>query len=490
MAKKTKATRTLRAGAAMQSLLKDKPTSPVHDAPFARVVVFDNGRNRAAVVGTDLGSVGEELVAETRRLIEKRASIPAANVLVNASHNHRTHGQVAEDAAERIAKAVVRAAKGMVPAKLGVATGREDRITMNRRLQLKDGRAWTIRRTNPTACDADVTGIGPMDPEIGILRVDRADGGPLALLYNFASHPYTGVPGGGVTADMPGFASRVIEGAMGGGAAVAVFVQGAAGDITPLRFKDWHVPPHTQEYANILGLSVLDVARDAKVKSSTRLEVVSETVELPRRTDFAQYLASLDAEQEEILRFYSGKDVQPYIWETSLNFKTFLPLYMKHLMDPKCPGFASYLYMQEKKTGRPDLKGLDEENRQRIDKYLACINRMDRLIRLLNRRDLLQRQIDKGETGPLKAEVQAMRIGDFVLVTFPGETFCQVGLNIKKRSPLKHTYLASYTNGSIGYAPTRDAYGQDAYEDTLTRLAPEWQAIYEKKALELIRKLR
>jgi hypothetical protein len=83
-----------------------------------------------------------------------------------------------------------------------------------------------------------------------------------------------------------------------------------------------------------------------------------------------------------------------------------------------------------------------------------------------------------------------MRIGDFVVVTFPGEAFCEVGLNIKRQSPFEFTFLASYSNGSIGYAPTADAYGRGAYEDTLTRLAPDWQATYEKKALEMIGKLR
>ena len=56
----------------------------------------------------------------------------------------------------------------------------------------------------------------------------------------------------------------------------------------------------------------------------------------------------------------------------------------------------------------------------------------------------------------------------------------------------KMSFVSQYVDtqyGSIGYAPTADAYGGDAYEDTLTRLAPEWQAMYEKKALELIGKL-
>ena len=82
---------------------------------------------------------------------------------------------------------------------------------MNRRLRLQDGRHWTIRRANPSPRDSDVAGLGPLDPEIGILRVDRNDGRPLAVLYNFAGHAYGGVPDGSVTADLPGFASAVLE---------------------------------------------------------------------------------------------------------------------------------------------------------------------------------------------------------------------------------------------------------------------------------------
>jgi hypothetical protein len=61
--------------------------------------------------------------------------------------------------------------------------------------------------------------LGPIDPQIGLLRVDTAEGKPLALVYNFAGHPYGGVPDGGVTADFPGFASRVIEEAWPGAVA-------------------------------------------------------------------------------------------------------------------------------------------------------------------------------------------------------------------------------------------------------------------------------
>lgn len=86
-------------------------------------------------------------------------------------------------------------------------------------------------------------------------------------------------------------------------------------------------------------------------------------------------------------------------------------------------------------------------------------------------------------------EVQGIRIGDFILVTFTGEMFVEIGLNIKKMSPYEYTFIAGYSNGSIGYAPTTEAYKGQTYEDESTILAPEWQSIFEKKALEIISKL-
>ncbi len=94
--------------------------------------------------------------------------------------------------------------------------------------------------------------------------------------------------------------------------------------------------------------------------------------------------------------------------------------------------------------------------------------------------------------GPIPADIQALRIGDFVVVTFPGEPFAEVGLRIKKQSPFPMTFVAGNTNGEVAgdYAPTSDAYDKLGYEDSCTQLAPEWQAVYERKALEMISRLR
>jgi hypothetical protein len=48
---------------------------------------------------------------------------------------------------------------------------------------------------------------------------------------------------------------------------------------------------------------------------------------------------------------------------------------------------------------------------------------------------------------PLEVEVVGLRVGDFVLVTFPGELTVEIGLNIKKKSPHKHTFVAHFCRG-------------------------------------------
>ena len=478
----------LRAGVAVEDITRDDPTSEVHDPLRAKSLVFDDGASRIAIVCLDIGGASSTLVSNIRARLNDQLGFDESQVLINASHNHHTQGQVAGDIVERCVKAVRRASETLVPVKIGVGVGCEDRIMMNRRLRLEDGRQWTIRRANPSPQDAEVTGLGPVDTEIGILRVDKLSGRPLAVLYNFAGHAYGGVPNGAVTADFPGFASAVIEQALGHGA-VALFLQGAAGDITPIRYKDVDAPPPTEQLGTMLGLSTLKAFGRIPTQEAATVHAVSKVIELPRRQDVERRIQSLEAEQEEILQFFTGVGCGTHGAGTFLNFKTFLPLYMKQLTDPDHPSYASYLYRHEAATERHDLEHLDQQNKQRVDKYLASIQQMERLIRIRSNLKILGRHLTRGGGPEIAAEVQGIRIGEFVLVTFPGELFAEVALRMKHQSPCKHTFVAAYSNGHLGYAPTADAYDAQAYEDCLTPFAPQWQEIYEQKALEIIRRL-
>jgi hypothetical protein len=488
---------TLRGGVAKSDITNRAPGAVIKDPLYAKVLVLDDGTTRLAIIAMDttaidgrsvscraLNDVADDFLPKLRSRIERELKIPGGNVLVNASHTHPPGRLLCDDAEqiERTFDAVRRAVKDMVPVKVGTGSGHEDRITMNRNLRLKNGQNWTIRHTNPCPPDDEVAGVGPIDPEIGVLRVDRTDGRPLALVYNFACHPLFGDAKGSITANFPGVASRVIEENLGNDA-MALFLQGAGGDVIDVLFKDFNRPRDVAPIGAALGVSTLKAANAIKTHDG-RLSVISETIELPRRTDIPKRVAALEREQAALLESLRG---------LTLNFKSFLPLYLKYGHDPKCPANDSYRYLQDQQIGVDDSSAMDAVNRANIEKYLKNIRAMERLTRIqddiatLKKHEAINRE---SGSATIPAEVQGIRIGDCVFIAAPIEVLTEVGLNVKKASPHKHTFMAAFSNGYMHYGPPAADYDKGGYEVNECLLAPEWQQIFEKKANELLRKLR
>ena len=95
------------------------------------------------------------------------------------------------------------------------------------------------------------------------------------------------------------------------------------------------------------------------------------------------------------------------------------------------------------------------------------------------------------DTGTIEAQVVGLRVGDFTLVTFPGELPVEIGLGIKSRSPHKFTFVAGVTNGYLFYTPTVEMLKNRgrAQEDTDCLVAPEWQELFETKVDEILKQL-
>ena len=325
--------------------------------------------------------------------------------------------------------------------------------------------------------------MGPVDPEIGVLRFDREDGRTLAVVYNFACHPIQGVPSGGNTADITGFASKVIQDNLSEGT-VALFIQGCAGDINPVFYKAVDHPRNAEPLGNMLGLSTLQALRKVQTKEDGRLTVLNGVIELPR-ADVAQRIVSLEAEQQRLLQSLKG---------TYLNLKSFIPLVVKYNMSAEFPSYYSQGYLHEKAMGRDDLSKLDAANRRNLKQYIRNIHTMEQLTRIQTNLALLRKHQARNLAARRRAidvELLGLRIGDFVLLTFPGELTVQIGLNIKQMSPHELTFVAGYTNGYIYYAPTAEQLNNvgGAQEDSDCLLAPQWQQLYEEKVAEMLRRL-
>jgi hypothetical protein len=462
-------------------------TVPVNDSLYAKALVLKSGETIAVLITVDavaigeIGRIGNGFMVTVREQLEKQAGIPPSSVVINASH---CHGIIRPDTAQLVVQVVKEAAKNLMPVKVGSGTGIENRISENRRLKMKDGSEVDMRRAYSMPRDEDVASVGSVDPLIGLLRLDCEDGSPLAVLYNFACHPIMNPPSKGNSADYPGYASKVIEESLGGGA-LAFFVQGCCGDINPVRYKEVTRPADAEPLGTMLGASVLSALRKIEAKSVGKLNVSNEVISIPRAADYEKRISMIQSEQARLLA-----SLKP----TNINFKTFLPLLIQQKLSPDFPSHYAQSYLHDQTQDRKAITQLDADNRVVVENYLKNISVMEQLTRLSTNLALLKKHLEETKAAgkpSLDVEVCGLRVGDFKLVTFPGELTMQVGLNIKKAAADSGAFVAGYTNGYIYYTPTVSQRLNTGYaqEDCDSLVAPEWQKIFETKALDVLQEL-
>lgn len=479
------AAEVLSVGAA-KSDITNYDAGPVNDPLYVKALTIKSEAQTLVIITVDavalaeIGPIGNAYLPSVRTRLNQELGVDPKLVLVNASH---CHGIVCDDVAERTVQVVKEAVEHTVPVLVGAGSGHEDRIMENRRYKLNSGEETDSRHAYSMPPDEAVADVGPIDPEIGLLRLDREDGRTLAVVYNFACHPIMGVPSHGNTADIAGFASKVIEENLGDDT-LALFLQGFAGDVNPAFYKDTDHPRDAEPLGNLLGLSALRALHGIECSKEANLRVLNETIPLPR-ADLAPRIAALESEQTRLLHSLKG---------TSLNLKTFLPLAVKYGLSPEYPSHYAHRYLHEAAVGREDLKALDAENRENMKAYVENIHTMEALTRLQTNLDLLRKhQAENQAAGnaPAEAEILGVRIGNFALVTFPGEPTVQIGLNIKERSPHELTFTAGCTNGYLYYAPTAEQLRNSgaAQEDSDCLLAPEWQQLYEDRVAAILKRL-
>lgn len=62
------------------------------------------------------------------------------------------------------------------------------------------------------------------------------------------------------------------------------------------------------------------------------------------------------------------------------------------------------------------------------------------------------------------ARLHAIRVGSLAIVFVPGEPFVETAFQIEKASPFKQTLVTGFSESSVGYIPTEEAFKEGGYE--------------------------
>ncbi|WP_339729504.1 hypothetical protein [uncultured Gimesia sp.] len=357
----------------------------VRDSLRAGVLVLDDGQTKAAIVTLDLIGAYGEIVKRTREQIEKATGIPAANIMVAASHNHSGPGfdsksKWGQELIEKLTTAAKQAAAKMSPVTVGYG---EDKIGfgINRR-KVINGRA--VVRLNED---------GPNDPRVKVLRFDDGKSlTPVAVVMHAVCHPcfFTWGDKGSMpypngypkmSADFPGEAQTFVEMCYGNQTS-SLFLQGCAGDIRP----------------NLPGY--------------------------PYRC----------ADEADIQ--WAGRDLGGAVVRTLARSVT-----------------------------REQLAGRAKHYPLRVASSVISL---------------------PGKAGRIDAELQAMKIGPYLLLTMPGEPMVEYGFKLEQDiSDRAIPIIVGYANGNLGYIATADAHKVGGYEPNASKLTPEAEAIILTELSEL-----
>lgn len=256
-----------------------KPSTGIHDPCEARALVIDNGAVKLAFVAVDHLGFDHGMVQRIRALASGATRIPADHIFVMSSHTHSGGGAFMEMLPavanilagkfdpkirgfyeQRTAEALIAADKNLKPARISFGAGEAGGISRFRS-------SWPPN--------------GPIDPEVGVVRVDSiATGKPLAVLMNFAAHPTVlGANNMTFSADYVGYARSAVE-RMIGGEVLAIFANGAQGTVAPRAFLGDDQWERAENVGTILAAEVFKVVLMIKPRDSVTIKLTRSPLAL------------------------------------------------------------------------------------------------------------------------------------------------------------------------------------------------------------------
>jgi hypothetical protein len=315
---------------------------------------------------------------------------------------------------DRLEELVRRAVAALEPAAIAWGVGEVD-LSVNRRERAPTGdivHGWRVD--------------GLLDRQVVALRAARPDGGPIATLVGYGCHTVSvGMDVPTYSADFPAPLRERVRAWTGG---ECVFFQGAAGNVLP-RVS--------------FGPDEREARRIGERLAVEAVHCLADRDPWPKRL-----VREMDGSLIPMILFRYEDEPAPALELRAAEARLELPLRELPTIEELAALSAEY----DAAVAEAEARGAGDAERYGLHFHAKWAR-------------LALAEVEAGIAATsVPGSVHAVRIGDGVIVTAPGEPFTELGLAVKEHSPGRPTLYAGYTNGAVGYFPTAEAYGEGGYE--------------------------
>ncbi len=446
---------TLRAGAAavditptqfpmnMPGGFSANQAEKAHDPFHSRALVLDDGQTTVAMVVVDVLGAGPEVLNEAKAIAAQQTGMAPGNMLICSTHTHsgpsvntRTETAAAyyKVFVEGIANSIIRAHAALRPAAIGAASHPLPDEVFNRRWYLKPGQM----PLNPFGKFDRVK----MNPGTNPTVIDRPAGPTDPDITILSIQDTKRKP----LALFANYALHYVGGAPKGQMSADYF--GEFARVMPSR----------------LGGEENFVAMMSNGASGDINNIPFGTTRPPR-------------EPFEQIRLVAAKAADT-AWLAHQKIG-------KHLTQTRLGMVQREVSL---KYRRPSLQDVAEAKAVLAIKDKTAIEQLPRLAQNYARSVVSAAERPEDQ---LTVQIQAIRIGDFAVCGIPFETFVEIGIDLKKRSPFPQTMVIGLANGRHGYLPTLEQHPLGGYETWIgtNQVQEDTSVILTNHLLEMLQEL-
>ncbi|MCE5228983.1 hypothetical protein LLG95_05240 [bacterium] len=436
-----------------------------HDPLMARCIAIEasDGTKAELLIASVVGC-SRDTFTQVRKQIAARTGIPFKNIMFSVTHTHSgpaVSGDYLPQFIKGCVEAGVKAYETRSPGRIAIGPVDLPTIASNDRRMAYGGRT-----TDPTG---------------SIIKVEDPWGRLRGVAFCYGLHPTTlDMHNLLFTEDYYGYAISGIKKKLGGDVWVAYY-QSAEGDS-----KGGHTPEvsalgtnmtnRMYDWAEIRGNLFVDpvcaAVAQIKTESNPVVKVADDTFEYPRRTAYPISVA-------EAQRIYDDSIKRLRQLEEAVAKQPPYPT-DKEELERELPMPPNWQYYQDPSTIKNTRLGMRIVDEARIDVFLAGLSL-----------GTAKRVADPKNPKSMKIEQMAIRIGDGVVLSMPGEIFTDLSRDVKKGSafgPL-HTMTVGLALDSGGYMPPEREFLEGRYAVLGSMWSPKTGEVFVKDSIELIKRV-